>query len=244
MTDKENKDPEENKKGAPVVENSGKPETVTGQYDAPGKDGKDKPKDKPDEEKSLQELIDEMNSQAEEAQEELGIDSAKFEEAVEKAVAERTAAIQSQAKEEIAQIKIRARDEVDSVRRRADVDAENAKNRAIGKFARDMLEFADNFQRAVDAIPAETLAGNEQLKTLIEGLHAMEASLQSTFNKHGIEKFESKGEKFDPNRHEAMFEVPAADGQEPGTVGQVAQDGYMMKGRLLRPARVGVVKKP
>ena len=197
---------------------------------------------KPEEEKSLQDLINDMYDDADDAQEELGADSAKFQEAVDAAVEEATKAIKSEAKEEIAQIRKRAVDEVESVRKRADQDADAAKNKAVGKFAKDMLEFADNFHRAVEAIPAEDAENNEQLKKILDGLHAMESSLQAAFNRHGIEKFESKGQKFDPNKHEAMFQIPATDGQEPGTVGQVAQEGYMMNGRLLRAARVGVVK--
>lgn len=135
-----------------------------------------------------------------------------------------------------------ARAEAQNLLRRAQKEAEDARAYAATGFARDILSVADNLARALSAIPEE-LRSDEKLKGLITGLEATGRELESVFGRHGISKVEALGQPLDPNRHQAMMEVPSADA-EPGTIVQEIQTGYMIKDRLLRPALVGVAKKP
>ena len=128
------------------------------------------------------------------------------------------------------------------VRRRREKELQDARAYASSAFARDMLSIADNLTRALQAIPAD-LRGDEKLKSLIVGLEATGRELETVFRKNGIEKVEAVGQSLDPNKHQAMLEIPSADA-EPGTIVQEMQAGYMIKDRLLRPALVGVAKKP
>jgi molecular chaperone GrpE len=127
-----------------------------------------------------------------------------------------------------------------NVRRRLEKELQDARAYAATAMARDVLSVADNLSRALEVIPAE-LREDDKLKGLITGLEATAKELESAFRKHGIEKFASLGEALDPNRHQAMIEVPSADA-EPGTVVQELQSGYMIRDRLLRPALVGVAR--
>jgi molecular chaperone GrpE len=135
-----------------------------------------------------------------------------------------------------------AQAEVQNVRRRAEKEAQDARAYAATNFARDVLSVADNLARALSAIPAE-LRADDKFKGLVTGLEATGRELESVFGRHGIAKIAATGEALDPNKHQAMMEVPTADA-EPGTVVQEIQAGYMIKDRLLRPALVGVAKKP
>jgi molecular chaperone GrpE len=134
---------------------------------------------------------------------------------------------------------LRALADAENTRRRAERDRQDAYKFAVTGFARDMLTVSDNLRRALNAIPADH--GNEQLKTIYEGVEATERELLRTFEKNGIVKIEPLGQKFDPHQHEVIFEIPSAD-KEAGTVLQVVEPGYMIQERLLRPARVGVAK--
>jgi molecular chaperone GrpE len=130
--------------------------------------------------------------------------------------------------------------EMENLRRRAEREAADAKTYGVTSFARDMLTFADNLRRAAESAPA---GAREQegtaLKTLIEGIELTERDFLSRLGKYGIKKLEPLGVKFDPNLHEALFEVP--DETVPnGTVAQVMEDGYTIGERVLRPAKVGV----
>ena len=131
--------------------------------------------------------------------------------------------------------------EAQNVRRRAEKEAADARTYAATAFARDILTVADNLARALDAIPVE-LRDDDKLKGLITGLDATGRELAAVFARHGIVKITTIGEALDPNRHQAMFELPSDE--KPGTVVQEMQAGYMIKDRLLRPALVGVAKKP
>ena len=131
--------------------------------------------------------------------------------------------------------------EQQNVRRRAEKEAQDARAYAATAFARDLLSVADNLSRGLEAIPAE-LREDEKLKGLIAGIEATGRELDSVFQRHGITKMTVMGEALDPNRHQAMFEVPSD--ARPGTVVQEMQAGYLIKDRLLRPALVGVAKKP
>jgi molecular chaperone GrpE len=136
---------------------------------------------------------------------------------------------------------LRALAEAENTRRRAERDRADASKFAVTGFARDMLSVSDNLRRALSAIPAEQRNNNEQLKTIYEGVEATERELLRAFEKNGIVKVDPQGQKFDPNLHEVIFEIPSAD-KEAGTVLQVVESGYMIHERLLRPARVGVAK--
>lgn len=135
-----------------------------------------------------------------------------------------------------------ARAEAQNLLRRAQKEAEDARNYAATGFARDILSVADNLGRALAAIPEE-LREDDKMKGLIIGLEATGRELDSVFARHGISKITALGEALDPNRHQAMMEIPSADA-EPGTIVQEIQSGYMIRDRLLRPALVGVAKKP
>jgi molecular chaperone GrpE len=135
-----------------------------------------------------------------------------------------------------------ARAEAQNLLRRAQKEAEDARNYAATGFARDILSVADNLGRALAAIPEE-LREDDKMKGLIVGLEATGRELDSVFARHGISKISALGEALDPNRHQAMMEMPSADA-EPGTIVQEIQSGYMIRDRLLRPALVGVAKTP
>src|SRR6201996_9050901 len=132
--------------------------------------------------------------------------------------------------------------EMENLRKRTAKEVSDARTYAITGFARDVLDIADNLQRALDAVPAETRElADPMLKTLIEGVELTERSLINALEKNGVKKFDPTGEKFNPNFQQAMYEVP--DPSVPaGTVVQVVQAGYMIGERVLRPALVGVSK--
>ncbi|HTI30742.1 MAG TPA: nucleotide exchange factor GrpE [Sphingomonas sp.] len=129
--------------------------------------------------------------------------------------------------------------EVQNVRRRAEAEAKTARDYAAVPFARDILSVADNLSRALDAIPAD-LRDDDKFKGLVNGLDATGRELTNIFQRHGITRIDSIGQPLDPNRHQAMMEVPSD--QPAGTIVQEMQAGYMIKDRLLRPAMVGVAK--
>jgi molecular chaperone GrpE len=132
--------------------------------------------------------------------------------------------------------------EMENLRRRTAREVSDARTYGISGFARDVLDIADNLQRALDAVPAEARAAADPgLKALIEGVELTERSLHNALEKNGVKRFDPAGEKFDPNVHQAMYEVP--DPSIPvGTIAQVIQAGYMIGERVLRPALVGVAK--
>ncbi|AHK43182.1 MULTISPECIES: nucleotide exchange factor GrpE [Ensifer] len=132
--------------------------------------------------------------------------------------------------------------EMDNLRRRTERDVKDAKSYSVAGFARDMLAVSDNLRRALDAIPAEAKeAGEAGLTALIEGVEMTERAMLSALERHGVKKLEPEGQKFDPNFHQAMFEIPNADVPN-NTVLQVVQAGYTIGDRVLRPAMVGVSK--
>lgn len=146
---------------------------------------------------------------------------------------------------EIASLKdkfLRAFAEAENVRRRAEREVADAKTYGIASFARDMLTVADDLARALGSVPdADRAAADGPLKALLEGLELTDHALGRALEKHGIRRIEPRGEKFDPNLHQAMFEVP--DPSVPsGTVVQVVQAGYVIGERVLRPAMVGVAR--
>jgi len=136
---------------------------------------------------------------------------------------------------------LRAIAESENVRRRAVKEREDAGKFAISSFAKDLLDFSDNFGRALNAIPEELQNAEGPIKAVLDGISTMEKELIRTFDKHGIERIEPQDQMFDPNFHEVMFES-VMPGAPAGQIIQVIEPGYILKGRLLRPARVGIAK--
>ncbi len=134
-----------------------------------------------------------------------------------------------------------AQAEIQNVRRRTEKEVSDARNYATTSFARDILSVADNLSRGLSAIPAD-LRADEKMKGLVTGLEATGRELESVFTRNGITRIEAMGATLDPNKHQAMMEVPSD--AEPGTIVQEMQAGYMIKDRLLRPALVGVARRP
>jgi len=132
--------------------------------------------------------------------------------------------------------------DMENLRKRTTREVADARLYGITGFARDVLDIADNLQRALDAVPAEARASAEGgLKALVDGVELTERALHNALEKHGVKRFDAMGQKFDPNFQQAMFEVPDAS-VPAGTVVQVMQAGYTIGERVLRPAMVGVAK--
>lgn len=132
--------------------------------------------------------------------------------------------------------------EMDNLRRRTDREIKDAKSYAVTGFARDMLSVSDNLRRAIETLPDDARAAADATMTaLIEGVEMTERGMLATLERHGVRKIEAEGQKFDPNFHQAMFEVPNPNVPN-NTVVQVVQAGYAIGERVLRPAMVGVAK--
>jgi molecular chaperone GrpE len=132
--------------------------------------------------------------------------------------------------------------EIQNVRRRLESEKLQAANYATTQFARDMLAIKDHLERALDAV-SEELRADKVASNFLAGIESTLRELEAVFTRHGISRIVALGEPLDPHRHQAMMEVPTADA-EPGTIVQEMQPGYMIKDRLLRPALVGVARKP
>src|SRR6185312_14320182 len=146
----------------------------------------------------------------------------------------------AQENEELKDRALRLAAEMENLRRRTARDVHDARAYAIANFARDMLSVSDNLKRALEAIPAEAKAsGDAGFKALIDGVEMTERGMLGALERHGVKKLEPQGEKFDPNFHQAMFEVPNAE-VPANTVVRVVQTGYVIGDRVLRPAMVGV----
>jgi molecular chaperone GrpE len=132
--------------------------------------------------------------------------------------------------------------EMENLRRRTEREVTDARLYGVATFARDVLIVADNMRRALDAVPPEAHADAEAgMKSLVDGVELTERELLKALEKNGVRQFTPQGEKFDPNVHQAMYEVP--DVSVPaGSIVQVVQPGYMIGERVLRPALVGVSK--
>ncbi len=152
---------------------------------------------------------------------------------------------QPSAEEQVAELRdklLRAMAEAENTRRRAEKEKQEAAKYGITKFARDLLSVADNMRRAMDAIsPEERDSAGDLAKNLLQGVEMVEKELLGAFAKHGIAKIDTPGEKFDPNKHQAVAEIPGT-GQPDGTVVEIFQVGYVVEDRLLRPAMVTVAK--
>jgi molecular chaperone GrpE len=137
---------------------------------------------------------------------------------------------------------LRALAEMENLRRRTEREIADVRQYAVSNFARDIVAVADNLARSVSAVdPAQRAQADTGLKALLDGVELTERELLKVLEKHGVRKFDPMGQKFDPNLHQAMFELP--DPSRPaGTVAQVMQPGYLLGDRVLRPALVAVAK--
>ncbi len=138
---------------------------------------------------------------------------------------------------------LRALAEVENTRRRAERERLDISQYAIAGFARDMLQIADNFARALAACPKDRLeSADPQVKAVIEGVEATERQLLATLERHGVKPIDTSDGRFDPNLHQAIAEVPG-EGKPAGSIVHVVQAGYTIGERLLRPAMVTVARK-
>jgi molecular chaperone GrpE len=136
---------------------------------------------------------------------------------------------------------LRAMAEAENTRRRTERELSQARKYGHAGFARDLLAVVDNLKRAVDALPEDRSDLDDTMTNLVVGVEMIHQEITSVLDRHGITKIDPMGEKFDYDKHQAMFEVPT-DEVEPGMVVQVAQTGWMLHDRLLTPAMVGVSK--
>ncbi len=138
---------------------------------------------------------------------------------------------------------LRSLAEGENLRKRTIKEVADAKKYSHISFVRDLVSSVDNFQRALEAVPDDKSQLSEPIKNLVIGLEIVEKEMLNSFEKHNIKQISPLGEKFDYNLHQAMFEVPTNE-MEPGYVVEVSQKGYLLYDRLVRPAMVGISKKP
>ncbi len=137
---------------------------------------------------------------------------------------------------------LRAMAEAENTRRRAEKEVADARIYGVTNFAREMLPFVDNLRRAAESVPAEARAGLDPVaKALLDGLMVTEKDFLSRLGRFGVKTIDALGAKFDPNLHEALYEIPD-ESQPAGTVAQVMEQGYTIGDRVLRPAKVGVTR--
>ena len=152
---------------------------------------------------------------------------------------------QNEAEAQLAEMRdrmLRALAETENLRRRAEREKAETSQYAIARFARDMLQIADNFGRALAACPRELReAADPQVKAVIDGVEATERQLLATLERYGVKMIDTTDAKFDPKFHQAIAEVPG-EGRLPGTIVNVVQTGYLIGERLLRPAMVTVAR--
>ena len=177
---------------------------------------------------------DKLHDEAEEIRSETAAGSPELQEH------DQLAALQKQLEEANSKV-LYAAAELQNARRRMDKEVSDAKAYASAGFARDMLAIKDHLDRALAAV-GEELRADKTASNFLAGIEATSRELDAVFQRHGVTRIQSVGETLDPHRHQAMIEMPSD--QEPGTIVEEMQPGYMMKDRLLRPALVAVAKKP
>jgi molecular chaperone GrpE len=139
---------------------------------------------------------------------------------------------------------LRAAAETENVRKRAEKEKNDAAQFAFQRFARDLLSVVDNFSRALDAVKPEVRASlPPSVAAVVDGIEATQREMMAIFERHGIRRIDAKGHRFNPNLHQAIAEMPSAE-YPAGTVIDVAQTGYTVGERLLRPAMVMVSSGP
>jgi molecular chaperone GrpE len=156
--------------------------------------------------------------------------------------AERLAALESEV-QELRDKWLRAEAEMQNLRARARREAEEARLYAVQKFARDVVETAENLRRGLDSLPRAEEGEAELLVKLRNGFEGVERGLVAVLERHGVQKKDAQGQPFDPELHQAMAEQPAPEGVEPGTVIQAWTPAWTLNGRLLKPAMVVVAGK-
>nr|WP_328729763.1 nucleotide exchange factor GrpE [Falsiroseomonas algicola] len=156
--------------------------------------------------------------------------------------AERVAALEA----ELGQMRdkwLRAEADNANLRARAKREAEDARLYAVQKFARDVVETAENLRRGLDSLPPAAEGEAELLAKLRGGFEGVERAFVAMLERHGVQKQDAQGKAFDPELHQAMAEQPAPDGVEPGTIIQAWTPAWTLHGRLLKPAMVVVAGK-
>ena len=138
---------------------------------------------------------------------------------------------------------LRSLAESENLRKRTIKEIADAKKYSHISFIRDLVSSVDNLQRALELVPEDKSQLSEPIKNLLIGLEIVEKEIINCFEKHNISQISPLGDKFDYNLHQAMFEVPTNE-NEPGYVVEVSQKGYLLYDRLVRPAMVGISKKP
>lgn len=136
---------------------------------------------------------------------------------------------------------LRAHAEMDNLRKRAEREREETAKYAISKFAREVVAVADNFERAIQAVPAGAAEQDAVLKSLVDGVSMTEREFLNVLERNGVKRINPKGEQFNPHHHQAMMEMQNTE-VAPGTILEVFQCGYFIEDRVLRPAMVVVAK--
>jgi molecular chaperone GrpE len=137
---------------------------------------------------------------------------------------------------------LRSLAEMENLRRRTEREVADAKIYGVSNFAREMLAFADNLRRAVESIPPQSREGlDPSVLAMIEGVEVTERDFLARLGRFGVKKIDALGQRFDPNQHEALYEIPDETAPS-GVVAQVMETGYMIGDRVLRPAKVGVTR--
>jgi molecular chaperone GrpE len=178
---------------------------------------------------------DKLHDEAEEIRSETAAGSPELQEH------DQLAALQKQLEEANSKV-LYAAAELQNARRRMDKEVSDAKAYASAGFARDMLAIKDHLDRALAAV-GDDLRADKTAANFLAGIESTARELDQVFSRNGISRVEAKGQPLDPHKHQAMIEIPS-DEVEPGTVVEEMQAGYVMKDRLLRPALVGVARKP
>ncbi|KAK4052390.1 GrpE, mitochondrial [Microbotryomycetes sp. JL201] len=146
---------------------------------------------------------------------------------------------------ELKDARLRGLADFENLQKRSTVEKQQARDFALSAFAKDLISSIDIIELALKSIPEATLKAQEANKDLVslhEGVSLTKKELDKVLKRHGVVAFDPTGEQFDPNKHEALFQAPVP-GKEPGSVLECQEIGYMIKDRLLRPAKVGVVLK-
>ena len=134
---------------------------------------------------------------------------------------------------------LRTMADMENLRRRTDKEVADARSYGAANFARDMLGVSDNLRRGIESLGELKSSADPAVQSFVEGVQLTEADFLSRLTRHGVKKMSAEGQKFDPNRHEALFEVPD-DNVPAGVVVQVVEAGYTIGERVLRPAKVGI----
>jgi molecular chaperone GrpE len=144
--------------------------------------------------------------------------------------------------EELKARNLRLLADMENMRKRFEKEKDEASKYAVTKFAGDIVNVADNFERAIGAVPPGAAEADEALKSLVDGVTMTERELMNTLERHGVKRINPEGEIFNPHKHQAVMETAAPDGVANGTIIKVFQPGYMISDRVLRPAMVVVAK--